>query len=407
MAKINTSEEAIDKIINRGVIVDVLPSKEEFREALLSGKRLKMYIGIDPTSTSFHLGHGQNFMLLEEFRFLGHEIVVVIGDFTARIGDPSGKTETRKPLSEKEINKNVESIKKQLGVLLDLKDKENPPRVVFNASWLGKLTFEDVVGLASNFTVQQMIERDMFAKRIKDKKPIFLHEFFYPLMQGYDSVALETDVEFGGTDQTFNMLAGRTLLKRMKNKDKFVVALKLLQNPKTGELMSMSKGTGILIDSPPNDMFGQVMAQPDEMVEALFVSNTRVPLKEIGKMATKIKNGGKEARDIKMLLAEKIVSIYYSEKDAQEAKESFIATFSKKNQPEDTDVKKYEKKEGLLVDILVWTGLVKSKTEAKRLVEDGAVDIDGVVRKNPYENITIGGGVVIKIGKHKFIKIVS
>jgi len=246
--KINTDPKKIDEILERGTIVNILPTKKEFRDRLLNGKPMRFYIGFDATSPTLHLSHAKNLILLEKFRKLGHEVVVLFGDFTARIGDPSGESLTRKQLSREDVLSNVENWKKLIKPLMDFEAKENPPKIMYNHDWLSKLNFEDIINLASNFTVQQIIERDMFQKRLKEEKPIYLHEFLYPLMQGYDSVVIDVDVEVCGTDQIFNALAGRTLLKKIKNKDKFVVAVTLMENPKNGELMSKSKGTGVFLD---------------------------------------------------------------------------------------------------------------------------------------------------------------
>ena len=250
--KIITDKEKIKEILGRGVVVDVLPSREEFEKKLLSGEQLKIYIGADPTSNSLHLSHAKNYMLLEELRQLGHQVTILFGDFTAQIGDPTGKNTARPMLSEADIKKNVKGWLSQIQPLMDFKAKVNPPKIAYNSKWLSKLTLKDVIKLAANFTVQQMIERDMFEKRWNGNVPIYVHEFIYPLMQGYDSVALNTDVEMCGTDQTFNALAGRTLLKRIKDKDKFVLIVNLMANPKTGQLMSKSLGTGDFC--PPRQM---------------------------------------------------------------------------------------------------------------------------------------------------------
>lgn len=400
MAKVITDPKIIDSILERGVIMEVLPSKESFREALLAGRRLRFYIGIDPTSPSLHLGHGGNLLLLEDFRSLGHETIVVMGDFTARIGDPSGRTTARVPLSAKEIKENVGQIVKQIKRLVSAK-------IYFNSSWLEKLTFADLVNLAARFTVQQMIERDMFKERLSNGKPVHLHEFLYPLMQGYDSVALKPDVEIGGTDQTFNMLAGRTLLRQIKEKEKFVVATRLLANPKTGELMSKSSGTGVFLDASAEEMFGQIMASPDEMVEPLAITNTRLELKEVARLAGDAGAGGEKARDAKLRLAEEIVSRYHSPDAARAARESFIKTFSSGEAPAGIETKSFDGPTGALLDLVSFSGLVGSKTEARRLIEDGAVEIDGEVKQDPHEIIDLKNGIVLRVGKHRFARIKS
>lgn len=271
----NIDKQKIEDIFNRGIVAEVIPSKKELFDYLLAGKRLRVYIGADPTSSALHLSHAKNYMFLEDLRRLGHEVIVLFGDFTAQIGDPTAKNNARPQLSQEQVGENVKGWVEQIKPLMDFNDKVNPPKILYNNDWLSKLSFRDVVFLASNFTVQQMMERDMFEKRLENNTPIYLHEFLYPLMQGYDSVAMDVDAELCGTDQIFNALAGRTLLKRIKNKDKFVIALNLMENPETGELMSKSRGTGVFLSLPANDMYGAVMAQPDEMIRIFLVNNTR------------------------------------------------------------------------------------------------------------------------------------
>jgi len=282
-----TDENSMEKaraILDRGVISGVLPDRASFLERLASPMPMRIYIGADPTSTALHLSHAKNYMLLEEFRQLGHEVIVLFGDFTARIGDPTDRMAARKQLTGEEVKANVTEWLEQIRPLMDFDAAENPPQVKFNAEWLAKLTMEDIIELTSMVTVQRMLERDMFEKRLQEQRPIHLHEFIYPLMQGFDSVAMEVDAELCGTDQTFNALMGRTLLEKLKGKDKFVVTVNLMENPKTGELMSKSRGTGVFLDTNAFDKFGSIMAQPDEMIELILVNNTRLPLSEVAEI---------------------------------------------------------------------------------------------------------------------------
>lgn len=392
-----TDKARIEEMFARGTLIEAYPSKKELMDKLMSGDRIRIYIGFDPTHTAVHLGHAKNLMFLEELRQLGHEVIVLFGDFTARIGDPD-KASTRKQQTVEEVAANAKDWVRQIGPVINFKDKENPAQLKFNADWLAKLSFADVVQLASNFTVQQFIERDLFAKRIKAGTPIHLHEFMYPLMQGYDSVAMDVDAELCGTDQIFNALAGRTLLKRLKDKDKFVIALNLLANPKTGELMSKSNGTGVFIDASPNDLFGAIMALPDPMIEPLFVNLTRLPLSEMKPLMEK---GPREA---KARVAFDIVKRFHDEKAATLAEEAFIKTFAKGAVPEDVQEVKLSKGEPL-ADVLVKAGVVPSKTEWRRLVTNGAV------RKEDDEkiddpNFMPAETMVLKIGKRRFARIV-
>ena len=451
MNKTNTNPEQIDEILDRGTIVDILPTKKEFREKLLSGEKLKFYIGFDATAPTLHLSHAKNFMLMEKFRKLGHEVIVLFGDFTARIGDPTGENSARKQLSREDVVENVKKWKKLIEPLMDFKDPKNPPKIMYNNDWLAKLTLEDVISLASNFTVQQMIERDMFEERrvtravcknckhifkspiqfskesfetvtmsrntttcpkckktiildkdnlIFEKEPIYLHELLYPLMQGYDSVAMDVDVEMCGTDQTFNALAGRTLLKKLKGKDKFVVAVTLMENPKTGELMSKSKGTGVFLNTTANDMFGQIMAQPDEMIEILFINNTYLFFEEIKNLMSY-----NNPRDTKARLAHEIVSLYHGKKEAENAEEEFNKIFRDKQKP--TNIPEMNLEFGIwnLVDLLVEIKLASSKGEARRLVQQGGVRINDIVQKDFEKEIELKNGMIVQVGKRRFVKI--
>jgi tyrosyl-tRNA synthetase len=399
-----TNEQKIDEVLNRGTIVEILPTKEEFKKTLLTGKKLRFYIGFDATSATLHLSHAKNIMLMEKFRQLGHEVIILFGDFTARIGDPSGENSARKQLTRKEVVANVKKWKQLIKPLMNFGDFKNPPKIMYNNDWLAKLNMEDLISLASNFTVQRMLERDMFEKRMKEQKPIYLHEFLYPLMQGYDSVAMNVDVEVCGTDQIFNALAGRELIKKLKNKDKFVVAVTLMENPKTGELMSKSKGTGVFLDASPKDMYGQIMAQPDEMIEILFVNNTYLTIEEI----KSVMSAG-NPRDAKARLAFEIVKIFYGENKAKQTEEEFNKVFSNKELPTDILVFETEKDNYFVLDLLCDTKLAPSKSEAKRLVEGNAVEFINGDKKEKItdwkKEATLEDGMIIKVGSRRFIKI--
>jgi tyrosyl-tRNA synthetase len=400
MNKINTDTQKIQELLDRSTIVEVLPKKSDFAKKLLSGEKLRFYIGIDATAPTLHLSHAKNFMLLEKFRSLGHEVIILFGDFTARIGDPSGKSKTRQQLSRKEVLANVKIWKKLIKPLMAFDDKKNPPKIKYNNDWLAKLTMEDIIKLASNFTVQQTIERDMFQKRLAENKPIGLHEFLYPMMQGYDSVAMDVDVEICGTDQIFNALAGRTLQRKLNNKEKFVVAVTLMENPKTGELMSKSNGTGVFLDTSANDMYGQVMSQPDEMIEILFTHNTYLELDEIKKIMK-----AANPKDAKVRLALEIVKIFHGEKKAQAAAENFINIFAKKGTPDDMPLVNISNKKISPVDLLVELKFVTSKGEARRLIDGNGMKINNTKVVNWQDDVTLKSGDIIQAGKRKFAKI--
>jgi tyrosyl-tRNA synthetase len=398
--RIITDEKKIDEILNRGIIVDILPQKEELKKLLISGRRLKIYIGFDATGDTLHLSHAKNIMLLEEFRKLGHETILLFGDFTARIGDPSGQEGTRSVVSKKQIKKNIKEWKRQIKNLMNFKDRRNPPKILFNSKWLSKIKTEDFLDLASKVTVAQMIERDMFQKRIKNGKEIFLHEFMYPLMQGYDSVAMDVDVELCGTDQIFNALMGRTLLKKIKNKNKFVVAVNLMENPETGELMSKSRGNGVFLNFPPEKMYGAIMSQPDEMTKIFFINCTKLSLVEIDKI---IKENS--AIDAKKIASFEIVKLIFNEKTAQEAEEDWILKFQKREIPE--NLEKIQKKEAKnLMDLLIDNNIVKSKSIYRRLVKEGAVLNLESKEKIIDPNFIPKVGEKFKIGKKIFIEII-
>lgn len=399
--KIITDAEKIDEILNRGTIVEIFPNKKEFKEKLLSGEKLRFYIGFDANAPDLHLSHAKNFMLIEKFRKLGHEAIILFGDFTARIGDPTGEHSSRKQLSHKEVLNNLKSWRGLVKPLMDFNDKENPPKIMYNSKWLSKLSFDDLINLASNFTVQQMIERDMFERRLESGHPVYLHEFLYPLMQGYDSVAMNVDVEVCGTDQIFNALAGRTLLKKLKGKEKYVLAVTLMENPKTRELMSKSKGTGVFLGVPCNEMYGQIMAQPDEMMELLFVNNTHLNLDEIRDLL-KLKN----PKDAKTRLSYEIVKIFYGEKKAKKAGEEFERVFKKHELPESIQEIAIAIKPRLITELLIRLGLASSRSDARRKVlEKNAVKINGKAINNPGEMIKAHEGMVIQYGKRNFRKI--
>lgn len=398
IVKTITDKARIEEMFIRGTLVEAYPSKEELVNKLMSGERIKIYYGLDPTHTAIHLGHAKNMIFLEEVRQLGHEVVILFGDFTAMIGDPSEKAAVRKQLTAEEVKRNMVSWIDQIKPLISFDDKENPATIVHNSEWLAKLSLTDVVNLASNFTVQQMLERDMFQKRLKDNTPIHVHEFMYPLMQGYDSVAMDVDAELCGTDQIFNALAGRTLMKRLKNKDKFVIALNLIANPKTGELMSKSNGTGVFIDQSPSKLFGSIMALPDPMIEPLFVNCTRIPMNE--------KDGLMAAgpRSSKARVASDIVKRLHGEVAAKSSEQDFDNTFAKGGIPDDVQEVHFSQTEPLS-EVLVKAGVVPSKAEWRRLIDGGGIKMEDDT-KIMDPNFMPKETMILKIGKRRFVRII-
>ena len=397
MIPIITDQIRTEEIFTRGIVAEILPSRAALFEFLRSGKRLKIYLGADPTSGSLHLSHAKNYWFLEDLRQLGHEVIVLIGDFTARIGDPSDRQAVRPSLTPEQIKTNVDSWLAQLKLLLDFSDPKNPPRLSYNSAWLDQLTLKEIINLAANFTVQQMLERDMFVKRLADHTPIHLHEFLYPMLQGYDSVALEVNAELCGTDQIFNALAGRTLLKRLKNQEKFVIALNLLANPKTGELMSKSRGTGVFLSAPPNEMYGAIMAEPDEMIEPLFINCTRLPLAD----KEKIMSLGPRAAKARVTL--EIVKKIYGAPAAQAAEKTFDQTFRAGGVPEDILEINLSPAADIVAALIV-AGVIDSRSEWRRLIAEGAIrDETNQKITDPHFSPTTAS--VLKIGKHRFVKL--
>ncbi len=391
----DTNPEKINEALTRGV-ENIYPSKEELEKVLMSGKKLRIYNGIDPTG-KLHIGHAAVLIKLRQFQDLGHEIIALIGDFTATIGDPTGKSQTRKPLTRKQVLANAKDYKKQIGKILDY--KKSSVRFLHNEKWSNSLKPFDMLSLASNFTVARLLERDMFQERIKAGQDIGVHEFLYPIFQAYDAVTMDVDMQVGGNDQTFNMLAGRTLMKKLKNKEKFVLATKLLVDA-SGKKMGKTEGNMVNLDENPNGMYGKIMSWPDGLIGLCFELCTRVSLAEIDEIK-KMPN----PRDQKAILAKEIVKMYHGDKEAQKAEEEFNKVHRDRELPSDMPLFQTDKKEYLLLDLLCDSGLAPSKNEAKRLVEAGAVDIDDKTEKDWRKNIEVKDGLIIKVGSRKFIKI--
>jgi len=386
-----------DSTLMRGVEA-VFPSSEAFQQVLASGRKLAIYHGVDPTGPHLHLGHATNLLLLRHFQDLGHRVTFLIGDFTARIGDPSGKLSPRQPLSVTEVRQNFRTFRRQAAKIIRFRGR-NAASVVWNSKWLGQLHLADILELMSHVTVGQMIERDMFQTRLKAGKPIWLNEFLYPLLQGYDSVALKVDVEIGGNDQTFNMLVGRDLLRVYRNQDKFVIATTLLMNPKTGKkLMNKSDGGLINLDDPPNVMYGKVMALPDEVIFSVAELCTMAPETTINEWRTL------HPRDVKMQVARAVVTLYSNTKAAIRAEMEFVATFQKHVAP--TEMKEIKAVFGERLSIvLIRAGSSTSQAEFRRLISAGAIsEINGAIITDPYLILT--HPVALKIGKHRFLRIV-
>ena len=409
MSKVITDKKRITELLTRGV-EKVYPSYQELEKKLLSGEKIRLYCGYDPTASSLQIGNAVSMNKLAQFQALGHEVIFLIGDFTGLIGDPSDKKSARQKMTRAEVLANARDYQKQASAYLKF-DGDNPAKIMYNSAWNDKLNFKDLIELASNFTVQQMIQRDMFQERLKEERPIYLHEFLYPLTQAYDSVAMDVDLEIGGNDQMFNMMCGRSLLKTLKNKEKFVLTVKLLADD-NGKKMGKSEGNAIFLNESANNMYGQAMSWPDGVITAAFELCTSVPLTEIAAMADNLKNNKINPRDLKMKLAWEITKINHGKKEADLAQDTFIKTIQKKEAP--ADIAQWPAKRGKynLIDLLVETKLAESKSEARRLVEQGAIKIkenaaDFAVIKDIKREIIIKGEIIIQRGKLYFIKIVS
>lgn len=401
------NRDLINEALTRSVD-KIYPSREEVEKKLLSGKKLKIYLGVDPTGPHLHLGHATNLLVLRRFQELGHEIILLIGDFTARIGDPTDKSSTRQPLTEREVKENLKTFKKQASKVLRFSGK-GAAKVEFNSKWWGKMRLADYMQIEMNFTVQQMLQRDMFQERIKENKPIGAVEFDYPILQGYDSVAMDIDMEIGGTDQTFNMLVGRDLMKIYKNKNKFVLTTKLLENPKTGKkLMNKSEGGLVNLDDEPNDMYGKVMALPDEAIIPVAEHATDINIAELDMLKKMLTEGGMNPRDAKARVAHWVVRTFYDEKKASVAEREFEKVFQTKELPSDIPVHHVGGKEIGIVDLLVETKLATSKSEARRLVEQGGVHLgDSTVSDVKAIASIPSDGIILRVGKRHFVKIIK
>jgi len=389
--------QKIKELLTRGV--ENVIELENLKKRLLSGEKLRIKLGIDPTGPKLHLGRATQLWKLKEFQDLGHQIVLIIGDFTALIGDASDKKAMRRALTEEEVKKNMTSYTKQIGQILDLKKVE----IQHNSKWLKKINIRDLINLAMRFTVQQMINRRNFKERWDTNKEIGLHELLYPLCQGYDSVAVKADVEIGGTDQLFNLMAGRKIQEIFDQKPQDLVILKMIEGL-DNEKMSTSRGNVINITDAPNEMFGKIMSMRDEMILKYFELCTQVPLAEINQLEEKLK-AGTNPRDLKARLAKEIVKIYHGEKAAEQAAKEFDKIFKEKEMPSKMATCNMEHGTYNMMELLVKTKMASSKSEAQRLIEQGAVKINNQVEKDWKKELKIEQETIIQVGKRKFVKI--
>ncbi|MFH1611891.1 MAG: tyrosine--tRNA ligase [bacterium] len=397
-------ENKIENVLLRGV-ENIYPNKEALEKKLKSGDKIKLYCGYDPTAPTLHIGHAITLLKLAQFQELGHEVIMLIGDFTGMIGDPTDKATVRKKLTRQEVLKNSERYKKLASKILNF-DGENPAKILYNSEWNDKLSYVDIIELASNFTAQQMFARDMFQERIKNDKPIYLHEFLYPLTQAYDSVAIDVDLEIGGNDQTFNMLVGRDLMKAVKNKEKFVLTTKLLVDS-SGKKMGKSEGNMVALDDEPVNMLGKIMSWPDELIIIGFELCTSLLLNDIDEINEQMKSDKLNPRDAKMQLAKEIVTIFHNKEDADRAEQEFEKVFKEKEVPSEIIEVIIKEDKINLPDFLTESELTPSKTEAKRLIEQGAVKINDKVIKDWKKEVKIDDGAIIQVGKRRFVRIIK
>ncbi len=397
------------RIIKRGT--EEIISEEELIKKIEKSRKekrpLRVKQGFDPNAPDIHLGHTVGLRKMRQFQDSGHDVYFLIGDFTGMIGDPSGKSITRKQLTEEEVKKNAETYKKQVFKILN----PEKTKVVFNSHWLGKLSFSEVLKLCSKYTVARMLERDDFSTRYKEGKPIGIHEFMYPLMQGYDSVAMQADIELGGTDQKFNLLVGRDIQREFNQEPQVIITLPLLEGTDGVEKMSKSLNNYIGINESPQEMYGKAMSVPDSLMTRYFELVTDVSLDEINKIKTGLEYNDLHPRNVKKRLAREIVKLYHGQSAAITAEEEFEKVFKNKLYPK--EIKKLEIKKDVLkdgkigiVNLVKDSGILGSTGEAIRMVRQGGVRVNGEKISDPHIDLTVEDGMIIKIGRLNFIKLV-
>jgi tyrosyl-tRNA synthetase len=390
-------------VLKRGTIEVI--SEEALLAKLSLGRPLRIKLGLDPTAPDIHIGNAIVLQKLRQFQDLGHEAILVIGDFTGLIGDPSGKSETRPALSPAEIEQNAKTYREQYSLILD----PSRARVVFNSQWLGPMKFYDVITLASRTTVHRILERDDFAKRYTERLPIHLHELLYPLCQAYDSVAIEADVELGGTDQKFNNLMGRELQRELGQDPQVVVLTPLLPGLDGVQKMSKSLGNAIGITDPPNEMYGKVMSLPDELMIPYFEYCTLAPLDEVRAIAARLSSGELHPRDVKKRLAREITARYHGDAAARGAEAEFERVFAARELPEEIAEVGFPRdrlRKGVvrLIHLLVELGLADSNAEARRLISQGGVTLDGK-RINQDVDVAVHDGSLVRVGRRRFARV--
>jgi tyrosyl-tRNA synthetase len=395
----------IDELLGRGV-ANIIPGKEELKKLLESGKKLNVYLGIDPTSTKIHLGHTVPLRVLNRLADLGHNVTFLIGDFTALIGDTSDKESERPVLTSEEIENNFKDYKRQAEKVLDF----SKVKIQYNSTWLKKLGFEDIIKLCHHFSGNDFSSRELVKKRLGEGKHIGLHEFLYPVMQGYDSYFMDTDIQVGGTDQTFNMQAGRTLQKDLREKESFVLATTLLIGS-DGKKMSKTQGNVIWLDDSPNDMFAKSMAVEDNLIIDYFTLATNLPMDRVAEFEQKLK-AGENPINVKKELAHRIVKELHDEHAANAAQKEFEKTVQNKELPEnlpEIDITKYLSGPGFvsIVDVLLREGIVESKSKAKLLIDQKGIRLDGKNIDNRAIEFKLNSEHVLEVGRRAYKVVVK
>lgn len=393
-------KNTIENLISRGTVEVIV--REDLEKKLKSGKKLKVKLGIDPSGADLHIGHMVVIKKLNEFLQAGHHIDLVFGNFTGQIGDPTDKDSARPMRTQKELEKNAEKYLEQAGKILDT-GKVN---VAWNADWLGKLKFDEVIKLAQAFTVPQMWERDMYQERLKKGNTVYLHEFLYPLMQGYDSVALKSDLELGGTDQTFNLLAGRPIQKAYGIEPQNILTVPLLVGTDGKEKMGKSLNNYIGVTEPPKEMYGKVMSITDELIVPYFELATYVEIEEIENIKKALKEG-ENPKNLKMQLARELVELYHDKDSAKKAEKEFQEIFAKKGTPDEVETKKVSDKKMNIIELIAETNLLASKGEIRRLILGGGVKVDGKKIESIEEEIDASTEKLLQLGKRKFVKVIA
>ena len=394
------------RIIRRGA-VEIIDEKEFsglLEKSIKAGKSLRVKAGFDPTAPDLHLGHTVLLQKMKQFQDLGHEIIFLVGDFTGMIGDPTGRSETRKSLTEEEVKENALTYLQQVFKILD----EKKTVVKYNSEWMSRFTSTDMINLAARYTVARMLERDDFQKRLSKNLPVSIHELIYPLIQGYDSVALKADVELGGTDQKFNLLVGRDLQRAYGMAPQTVLTMPLLEGTDGVQKMSKSLGNSIGVFDPPGEMYGKIMSVSDDLMWRFYELLSDTEEKELEKTKTGAASGAVNPKEIKMRLAKELVARYHSTESAQKAEQEFESVFKNKNLPEDIPTKKtWGSESRWICKVLTENSLTESTSVARRLIEQGAVFINGERQRNARRDLQGNQEYLIKVGKKRFLKITA